>query len=217
MVTPDSNTPHEVRKVTARELLEKFHGGHTEDVERILRFASEHHLENDDMVFLLTAILKGNENLVLLLLKALIAAEQTLLNFDLRTKRLMMHTKQVMIGQIEEATSRATGRLNTAADRVSGTIKIAEELSVQLACSSQDVRSARDTLQRMIELPEGTAAVDRLWIRVGAEAREYLRMHGDAVVDEIRTRVRGSLWFRHGYALAQLILTVWIIAWLVRH
>ena len=126
MSAPD-DTPLGRPVASARQLLERFYHGHGPEVEQILRFAHDHKLNEDNLVFLLVSILKGNVELVRCILLAIDDVIRVIDNSEDAGKKLRALT-QALIAQIEAAANRSAGRLNLAADRLSTTVAQVDRL-----------------------------------------------------------------------------------------
>src|SRR3546814_9171516 len=88
---------------SARELLEKYLYG-SGDVELILRFAEEHNLEKDNLVWLLTGILKVGSNLVNDLLRATQNTGEVIAVAETQRRTSMQDAEELEIGRAHVCT-----------------------------------------------------------------------------------------------------------------
>lgn len=110
MIRPEPGPPGTTPQ-SARELLERYTYGPGE-IEAILRFADENNLLKDDFVWLLTAVLKVNTNLVAELLQAIVAGESWKGGMHDLWRDMSQHLiglKDQLVGQIECAAARSAG------------------------------------------------------------------------------------------------------------
>lgn len=204
----------EDNQTSARVLLEQYCYGHGPDVEAILRFARAHRLEDDNLVFLLVAILKVNEGIVHKLLMAIDGTERAINNAK-EARSYLSSLTQKLIGQLEAAANFNAGHLNVAADRLKTTAAHAEQLCNHLLTASADLRGAQGVFERAAELSDGSGALDRLIDRIRAEARADLRGYHVEMIEELDRDVRRETWAIHAYGMVGLVGWIAFIVWAV--
>ncbi|MFW2853472.1 hypothetical protein ACM61V_16395 [Sphingomonas sp. TX0543] len=191
--------------VSARKLLERFYYGHSDEVEAILRFAHERRLADDDAVFLLTAILKGNENLVGYILQAIAASDEVVDNSreagkELRALALRLAT------YMEQAATRSIAKLNIAADRMSAVALQTENLCAAILAASQDLVRVEGVLGRAVELQDGKSGLDRLIDHIRRQALADIRDHHADLIEELSQSVSREAWAIHAYGVTTLLM-----------
>lgn len=188
---------------SARALLERLYYGHSAEVEAILRFASVHKLDDDNYVFLLVAILKGNEELVRLILQAVKSTDQVIDNSRESGKDLRALTVK-LIAQIEAAANRSAGHLNVAADRLTAVVRRVDELCAGIVAAGGDLRRVEGVLDHALDRKEGTTALDRLLGQIRAQAQADLRSYHAEIIKELSGEVRRKSWVIHAYGMTLL-------------
>lgn len=206
MDTPDG-TPNGPPARSARELLELFHYGHYHEVEQILRFAREHRLEDDNLVFLLVAILKGNETLVQCILEAIVGTERVIDNSREAGKELRALEQQI-IAQVEGAAARSAGRLNLAADRLTRTVAQVDELCEGILSAARGLVRVEGVLDRALEIREGGVALDRLSAHIRLQALADLRGYHAEIVEGLADEVGKQVRFLHCYGVIGVIFAI---------
>ncbi|TKD50608.1 hypothetical protein [Sphingomonas baiyangensis] len=194
---------------SARVLLERYCYGHTPEVEAILRFAHDHHLTEDNLVFLLVAILKVNEGIVGNLLTAITSADRVIDNAK-HAGQALRTLSQTEIAQIEAAGIRAAGHLNVAADRLMRTAAKAEGLCAQMLAASGDLKAAHGAFEHAAELTHGRRALDSMIEMIRKQAQADLRGYHVEVVEGLKSEVRRELRGTHAYGL--IGLGGWLVA-----
>ncbi|WP_066663865.1 MULTISPECIES: hypothetical protein [unclassified Sphingomonas] len=189
---------------SARALLERYLYGHAPEVEAVLRFAHDHRLDEDNLVFLLVAILKVNETTVRLLLTSVADADRVIENARKMGKDLHA-LSQKLIAQQEAAAIRAAGHLNVAADRFSGLMVRANDLGDRLLVASGELQAARGVFEHAAGISEGRFALNSLIERIRAQAQADLRVYHSELIEELDLSVRRKVWAVHLYGLAALL------------
>lgn len=207
----DSNAAGGPEDRSARELLEGFLYGHVAEIEAIIRFARQHGLDDDNLVFLLVSILKVNEVLVQRLLSAIDAAERVIDNSKQAGSQLRA-LAQTLTAQMAEVANSNAGHLNLAADRLTRSIVRAEDLCGHIVRASQDLQGARSAFEQAVGLSEGSKALDSLLDHIRTQARVDLREYHAEVITELEHTVGREAWAIHLYGIVGLIvLTVFIL------
>ena len=196
---------------SARALLEGFVYGHVAEIEAIIRFARQHGLDDDNLVFLLVSVLKVNEVLVQRLLSAIDAAERVIDNSKQAGSQLRA-LAQTLTAQMAEVANGNAGRLNVAADRLTRSILRAEELSGNVVAASQDLQRARGAFEQAVGLSDGSKAMDSLLDHIRTQARVDLREYHVEVIKELERTVGREAWAIHVYGIVGLmVLAVFIL------
>jgi len=199
---------------SARVLLERYCYGHTPDVEAILRFAHDHRLTEDNLVFLLVAILKVNEGIVGNLLTAITSADRVIDNARIAGQALRT-LSQTEIGQIEAAGLRAAGHLNVAADRLMRSAAKAEQLCERILAAGGDLNAAHGAFEHAAELTGGRRALDSMIDMIRKQAQADLRGYHGEIIQGLQSDVRRELRGIHAYGLIGLGgWLVSIVVWL---
>lgn len=198
---------------TARALLERLYYGHSRAVEAILRFASAHKLDDDNYVFLLVSILKGNEELVHWLLRAIESTDRVIDNSREAGKQLR-GLEQKLAAQMEAAANRNAGKLNLAADRLAATVTQVDRLCVEIIHAGADLRRVEGVLDRALEIGQGKIALDRLIDQIRSQARADLKNYHSEIMEELSREVRREAWAVHAYGLTSLIAVICLVLWL---
>lgn len=198
---------------SARELLQRFHYGHGDQVEKILEFANNRRLMDDDVVFLLVSILKGNEELIRCILLAIDGAERVIDNSQQAGKDLRA-LEQNLIAQIEAAAARAAGRLNLAADRLSTTVAKVDQLCGGMDSAARCLTQAEGVLTRAVEIEDGKHTLDRLIDQIRRQALADLRGYHAEVVAGLAYDVGRQARVLHVYGIVGLVAIALIfVAW----
>ncbi|PKP92680.1 hypothetical protein DAH66_02525 [Sphingomonas koreensis] len=197
---------------SARVLLERYCYGHTPDVEAILRFAHDHRLTEDNLVFLLVAILKVNEGIVGNLLTAITSADHVIDNAK-HAGQALRTLSQTEIAQIEAAGIRAAGHLNVAADRLMRTAAEAEQLGERMLAASGDLIAARGAFEHATELIHGRRALDSMIETIRRQAQADLRGYHSEIIEGLQSDIRRELRGIHAYGL--IGLGGWLVSALV--
>lgn len=195
---------------SARELLERFHYGHIAEIEAIIRFAYERGLQDEDTVFLLTSILKVNEQLVRYLLAAIAEAGRVIDNSKEAGAQLRA-LAQTLVAQIAQVANTSAGQLNVAADRFARGIFRAEDLCGHLVAASQDLQAARGVFERAAGLSGGMMALDSLLDHIRTQARTDLREYHAEVIKELECEVARNAWAVHLYGIVSLLVMAVLI------
>ncbi|MBA4763128.1 hypothetical protein [Sphingomonas sp.] len=199
---------------SARVLLERYCYGHTPDVEAILRFAHEHQLTEDNLVFLLVAVLKVNEGIVGNLLSAITSADRVIDNAR-HAEQALRTLSQTEIAQIEAAGIRAAGHLNVAADRLMRTAAQAERLCERILAAGGDLSAAHGAFEHAVELTSGRRALDSLIETIRRQAQADLRGYHGEIIQGLQSDIRRELRGIHAYGLIGLGgWLVGLVAWL---
>lgn len=177
---------------SARELLQRFHYGHSDHVEKILEFASSRRLMDDDLVFLLVSILKGNEELVRCILLAIDGAERVIDNSRAAGQDLRA-LEQQLTAQMEAAANRSAGRLNVAADRLAKTAHRVDQLCSGLDAAARSLTQAEGAFARAAELSDGKHAFDRLVDQIRRQALADLRGYHSEVLENLEQQLGRKL------------------------
>ncbi|WP_422058119.1 hypothetical protein [Sphingomonas sp.] len=199
---------------SARALLERYCYGHTPDVEAILRFAHDHRLTEDNVVFLLVAILKVNERIIGNLLTAIASADRVIDNAK-HAGQALRTLSQTEIAQIEAAGIRAAGHLNVAADRLMRTAAKAEQLCERILAAGGDLTAARGAFEHAAELRSGQRALDSMIEMIRRQAQADLRGYHGEIIEGLQSDIRRELRGIHAYGLIGLGgWLVSIVVWL---
>jgi hypothetical protein len=199
---------------STRVLLERYCYGHTPDVEAILRFAHDHRLTEDNLVFLLVAILKVNEGIVGNLLTAITSADRVIDNAR-HAGQALRTLSQTETAQIEAAGIRAAGHLNVAADRLMRTAGKTEQLCEQILAASGDLKAAHGAFEYAAEFTSGRRALDSMIEMIRRQAQADLRGYHGEIVQGLQSDVRRELRGIHAYGLIGLGgWLVSIVVWL---
>ncbi|CAM3288197.1 hypothetical protein SPAN111604_14815 [Sphingomonas antarctica] len=203
--------------MSARALLERLYYGHSAEVEAILRFAHTNKLQDDDLVFLLVSVLKGNEELVRLILQAIAATDRVIDNARESGVELNGMAQQ-LVAQIQAAANRSTGKLNLAADRLANTVRQVEDLCAGIIVAGQDLRRVEGVIERAVELHEGKNALDRLIDQIRRQARADLTSYHSEIMEELSRQVRREAWAIHAYGMTGMFaLACAVLGWAIAH
>lgn len=203
--------------VSARVLLERLYYGHSAEVEAILRFAHTHKLQDDDLVFLLVSVLKGNEELVRWILQAIAATDRVIDNAR-KSGVELRDLAQQLVAQIDEAANRSAGKLNLAADRLTSTVSQIDNLCAGIITASEDFRRVEGVIERAVGLQEGKNALDRLIDQIRRQARADLTIYHSEIMDELSRQVRREAWAIHAYGMTGLVaLACIVLGWAISH
>ncbi|OHD09298.1 hypothetical protein CD928_19075 [Sphingopyxis sp. GW247-27LB] len=156
---------------SARELLEKYLYG-SGDVELILRFAEEHNLEKDNLVWLLTGILKVGSNLVNDLLRATQYTGEVIAVAETQRRTSMQDAEELagrLVAQISTAASQSAGQLDMRIAKIERLGRDVSQLAAHFASAHGEFKYTRDSFQKFIETEMRVWAIEFL-----ARAREQL-------------------------------------------
>ncbi len=210
---------------SARNLLEQLCYGHSIEVTAILRFADEHQLQRDDLVFLLVSILKVNEGLVFNLLEAaeliaqLIASARTeaagiVSDAGTRAAELTSLTAG-LVARIEEAAKNAAIPLGEAASRIESAVQQTDGLARGLAVLGRDFRSTSEAVRKLSGSDDSTRIIAGMHDFIGMQARDYLTAHGMEVIREMRLQSRYRSWVSSAGGTVNVIAVVSLVIWTI--
>lgn len=157
--------------VSARELLEKYLYG-SGDVELILRFAEEHNLEKDNLVWLLTSILKVESNLVNDLLNAIRHTTEILNATDAHrqtSKKDAAELADRLVAQIATAAAHGAGQLDLRIAKIERLMGDVNKLAADFETAHANFKGTRTYFKKFIETEMRDWAIAFL-----ARAREQL-------------------------------------------
>lgn len=185
---------------SARQLLERFYYGHGPEVEQILRFAHDHKLDEDNLVFLLVSILKGNEELVRYILQAIDSTDRVIDNSK-EAGRKLRALEQSLVAQIEEAANRSAGRLNMAADRLTATVAQVDRLCNGIEVATRELVRCGGVFNRAAELGNGERTLDRLISDIRKQALSDARFYYAEIGEEMYRKIERRLHMLHVYGI----------------
>lgn len=191
---------------SARELLQRFHYGHGDHVEKILEFASSRRLMDDDLVFLLVSILKGNEELVRCILLAIDGTERVIDNSRAAGQDLRA-LEQQLTAQMEAAANRSAGWLNVAADRLARTANRVDALCGGIDAAARSLTQAEGAFARAAELGDGKRTIDALVESIRRQALADLRGYHAEIASGLEQQVSRKSGWLHFYGAIGTLLT----------
>lgn len=198
----------------ARELLEAYTYGQG-DTELILRFAEEYGLSKDNYVWLLTAVLKVNTNLVIQLLQAIAAGEewtQAMNSFGRESRKAMQALCDQLIGQIEAAGNRNAGQIAVEVSRLEKLVGELRVFNKHFLAASQDFQSAQALFKKVYDAPDQKSAIAALLEQSSKALQPMLADEALAIARSVhRYFVNRALWL-HGCA-GLLVLVNAVLLW----
>ncbi|MFK3889744.1 hypothetical protein [Sphingomonas sp. NPDC079357] len=165
---------------SARELLEKYTYG-DDDVNLILRFAEKHGLGKDSMVWLLTAILKVNTNLVTTLLRAIGGVEQTVegtKDWSRAQAAAIQAMGQQLQAQIREERNTTAGQLTQAVADARELTNTLKRVARSLDTAARDFEKTREVFGHLIKADDTDSAlaalVEKVTVGAKLEAKHFV-------------------------------------------
>ncbi len=194
MIRPEPGPPGTTPQ-SARELLERYTYGPGE-IEAILRFADENNLLKDDFVWLLTAVLKVNTNLVAELLQAIVAGESWKGGMHDLWRDMSQHLiglKDQLVGQIECAAARSAGDIAVQVARLEVMARDLAAFNKNMVVVAKDFRATRDVLSRTLDTADQGSAFKLLAAYVAESFRPVLRSEVIAFRYEAQRQVQNAV------------------------
>lgn len=139
---------------SARELLEKYLYG-SGDVELILRFAEEHNLEKDNLVWLLTGILKVGSNLVNDLLRATQYTGEVIAVAETQRRTSMQDAEELadrLAAQMSTAASQSAGQLDIRIAKFERLVRGVDQLAADFNNAHADFKGTRTHFKKFLEI-----------------------------------------------------------------
>ncbi len=162
---------HPLSSASARELLEKYTYG-SGDVELILRFAEDHNLDKDNLVWLLTSILKVGSNLVNDLLRAIQHTGEMIAVAETQRRTSMQDAAELadrLAAQMSTAASQSAGQLDMRIAKIERLGRDVGKLAADFERAHADFKYTRDSFKKFVETEMRVWAIEFL-----ARAREQL-------------------------------------------
>ena len=176
-----------IAPASARELLEKYLYGQ-DDVNVILRFAEEHRLSKDSMVWLLTSILKINTNLVVELLSAIKGVDEAISRSEAWSRKQaggMEELGQRLRTQISQAANNGAATLDLKLAKVSALMREFEKFTDNLSAAARDFASASEAFKKLINAKDTESALKALTDAITRNAKQEVRKFALEMMDQL--------------------------------